>query len=65
MSSYRPPSYRAANPVSVPGLWLTIFTATLAAILVGGLILGVATRAYLHWSVADTMKDINDKTPRR
>jgi hypothetical protein len=65
MSDYRPPSYRAANPVTVPGLWLTIFSATLVAILVGSLIVAVATRAYLRWSVQDTMRSLDEKSPRR
>jgi len=41
--------------------WTTIFTATLAAVVVGGLFLGVCVRAYIHWSVQDTWQQMEKK----
>ena len=55
------PRYRRTTAVSVGGLWLTIFCAGVAAVLVGGLILGIGVRAYLHWSVKDTADKIGTK----
>lgn len=54
MSAYQRP--QAVHTVSVPYLWVKLFSAVLAGVLVGGLLLGFALRAWLHWSVADTMK---------
>lgn len=52
---------RQPNQVSVAGLWLTTFTATLAAILVGGLILGIALRFYIKASIADAFSNTGAK----
>jgi hypothetical protein len=52
MSSYQ-------RPASTTGpSWLSMFSATLAALLIAGLVFGLATRAYLHWSISDTAKQI-------
>jgi len=41
--------------------WITIFTANLAALLLAGLLLGVAARAYLRWSIGDTLHQFNSE----
>jgi hypothetical protein len=52
-------------PVSLPGLWLTVFTAALAAILVGGLVVFLAGRAYLRWSIEDGARQFLKDLDRR
>ncbi len=56
--------YKSSNPVTIPGLWLTVFSATLAAVVLGGLILGLGLRLYIAWSIADTFKEPEKKLTR-
>ncbi len=43
-------------------LWMTIFTAVLAALLVGGVLLFLGFRAYVYWSVNSAVKQIEKAT---
>lgn len=53
---------RRAGQTRSPGWpgWLTIFTAQFAATLLAGVILFFGVRAYVIWSVADTMAKMRD-----
>lgn len=42
-------------------LWLIQFSATLAAVVLGGVILALGVRAYIYWSVKDTAQQMNEK----
>jgi hypothetical protein len=59
------PSAPRVRQPSGAGQWFSRFTSALAAILVGGLILGFAARLYIHWSILDTMGKVNEKMKER
>jgi hypothetical protein len=49
------------RPAPQSSQWMSNFTSTLAAVLLGGLILGFAARTYLMWSVAPALKDAGER----
>ncbi len=40
-------------------LWATIYSSVLAAILTGGVLLGLGVRLYVYWSVRDSVNSMN------
>jgi hypothetical protein len=52
-------TYQRVRPVTVPNLWLTVFSSALCAILLGGVLLALGFRAYIHWSVQDTVRKLD------
>lgn len=53
-----PPTYQQKNRVTIDGLWLTVFTATLSASLVAALIWSLGAHLYLEWQRNEAMKEI-------
>lgn len=52
---------RRATPAPPTGpSWLGMFSAHLAALLVAGVLIGLGVRAWLHWSVSDTIRQANE-----
>lgn len=54
MSTY---GSRQQEPIGPLVMWIIQFTAMLSAIFIAGL----GVRLYLHWSVRDTVEQINEK----
>jgi hypothetical protein len=52
---------RPAPAVSYPRLFVTQFAATLLAVLIGGAVLLVGLRVYLHWSVASWADGVQER----
>lgn len=48
--------YRQPQQVAVAGLWLQTFTATLAAVVLGGFILIVGTKLYIENRIESAVK---------
>lgn len=45
-----------------PGMsWIGTFTAVFAATLLAGAILLLGVRSYIHWSIQDTVRQLNEK----
>jgi hypothetical protein len=58
MRENRRPQTAALSPL---GDWFSRFTATLAAVLVGGALLGLGLRFYIHESIRDTSAQIKER----
>lgn len=50
--------YQYRQAASVGPSWVSTFSATLAAVVLGGLFLGACFRTYFHWSIKDTLQQI-------
>lgn len=51
----------ARRPAGTGPSWLSQFTATLAGVVLGGAILVLGVRAYIRWSIQDTMDRIDER----
>lgn len=57
------PSARRPGPTAGPS-WLVIFSACLVASLIASAITVFAVRAYLRWSIEDSMRRIDETPPK-
>lgn len=53
--TYRKPGFSLAS------MWLVIASAVFVAAITAGLCLGLAARAYVHWSIQDGLDKIDQK----
>jgi len=47
------------------GDWLSRFTATTAAVIIGGVVILGIVRLYIYWSVRDTVEKIDQKMDQK
>jgi hypothetical protein len=59
------PSRSRPQQRSAGSVWLSNFSSTLAAVIVGGVILLVGVRVYIRWSVNDTVEKIGQEHKRQ
>lgn len=55
-------SYSESRRKTIVGpSWLTVFTAVLTANVLAGIIFFLCLRAYIYWSITDTMQQIQKR----
>ncbi len=61
----QPPARPRLPQRSAGSIWLSNFSSTLAAVVLGGVILLVGIRVYIRWSVNDTVDKIGQEQKRQ